>query len=82
MARPWRIEYAGALYHVYRGVDDRNLLVLSAWQTGVLSNKEIGELFGITHSSVSHIVKPVRKKLPRDRDLKQRFITVNSLFKM
>ena len=45
--------------------DDRNLLVLSAWQTGVLNNKEIGDLLGITYSSVSHIVRTVRKRLPK-----------------
>jgi hypothetical protein len=34
-----------------------------------LTNDEIGNLFGMTYSSVSHIVKTVRVKIEEDRDL-------------
>jgi len=37
--------------------DDRDLLVFSVWKTDILTNEKIGRLFGITHSSISHIVK-------------------------
>ena len=66
----------------YRGVDDRNLLVLTACQTGILNNKKSGDVFGITYSSVSHIVRTVRKRILRDKELEQKITTINSLFKM
>ena len=60
--------------------DDRNLLVFSVWKTGSLTNDEIGNLFGMTYSSVSHIVKTVRVKIEKDQDLKERYSKIYSLF--
>ena len=60
--------------------DDRNLLVFSVWKTGRLTNNEIGNLFGMTYSSVSHIVKTVRLKIEKDQDLKERYSKIYSLF--
>jgi len=62
--------------------DNRDFLVLSVWKTGVLTNNEIGNLFGLTYSSVSHIVKSVKLRLQKDRILKSKFDHVYSLFKM
>ena len=62
--------------------DDRNLLVFSVWKTGRLTNDEIGNLFGMTYSSVSHIVKTVRVKIEEDRDLKEKYGKIYSLFKI
>ena len=60
--------------------DDRNLLVFSVWKTGRLTNDEIGNLFGMTYSSVSHIVKTVRLKIEKDQDLKEKYGKIYSLF--
>jgi len=60
--------------------DDRNLLVFSVWKTGSLTNDEIGNLFGMTYSSVSHIVKTVRVKIEEIRDLKEKYGKIYSLF--
>ena len=60
--------------------DDRNLLVFSVWKTGILTNDRIGNLFGITYSSVSHIVKTVRLRIDKDRDLKGKYSKIYSLF--
>jgi len=60
--------------------DDRDLLVFSVWKTGMLTNNEIGNLFGMTYSSVSHIVKTVRVKIEEDRDLKEKYGKIYSLF--
>ena len=61
--------------------DDRDLLVLSAWKTGLLTNDEIGRIFGMTYSSVSHIVRSVRLRMQQDSNLKERFDQIYSLFK-
>ena len=53
--------------------DDRDLLVLSVWKTGVLTNDKIGRLFGMTYSSVSHIVRSIRLRMEQDHSLKERF---------
>jgi putative transposase len=62
--------------------DNRDLLVLSIWKTGVLTNDGIGRLFGMTYSSVSHIVKSIRLKMAQDPTLEERFNHIYSLFKI
>jgi putative transposase len=62
--------------------DDRDLLVLSVWKTGVLTNDKIGRLFGMTYSSVSHIVRSIRLRMEQDNSLKERFDHIYSLFKI
>ena len=62
--------------------DDRDLLVLSVWKTGVLTNDKIGRLFGMTYSSVSHIVRSIRLRMEQDNSLKERFDLIYSLFKI
>jgi putative transposase len=61
---------------------NRDLLVLLVWKTGVLTNSEIGGLFGMTYSSVSHIVKAAKSRMLKDRRLKRKFDQINSQFKM
>ncbi len=53
--------------------DDRDLLVFFIWKTGILTNEKIGCLFGMTYSSISHIVKTIKFKLDQDRGLKEKF---------
>jgi putative transposase len=62
--------------------DDRDLLVYYLWETGLYKNREIAGLFGITYSAISHIVNKMKLRLKRERFLKKRFNTLNSLFKM
>jgi REP element-mobilizing transposase RayT len=62
--------------------NDRDILVLSVWKTGLLTNEQIGSLFGLTYSSVSHIVKSIRLRIDQDGGLKTRFNQIYSLFKM
>jgi hypothetical protein len=50
--------------------DERDLLVLPVWKTGVSTNDTIGRLSGMTYSSVSHIVKSVRLRMEQDDNLK------------
>ena len=62
--------------------DDRDLLVFFLWKTGYLTNERIGHFFGLTYSSVSHIVRSIRKRLEHDRGLKKKFKKIYSQFKM
>jgi hypothetical protein len=43
--------------------DDRDLLVFFLRKTGSLTNERIGHFFGLTDSSVSHIVRSTRNRL-------------------
>ncbi|OPL15438.1 MAG: hypothetical protein AVO38_10630 [delta proteobacterium ML8_D] len=61
--------------------DDRDLLVFSVWKTGILTNEKIGRLFGMTYSSISHIIRSLRLRMDENRDLKEKFNQVYSLFK-
>ena len=64
------------------GKDDRDILVLSVWKTGLLTNEEIGRLFGMTYSSVSHIVRSIKMRIKQDNDLKDKYNVIYSLFKV
>jgi REP-associated tyrosine transposase len=59
--------------------DNRNLLVFLVWKTGILTNEKIGHLFGVSYSSVSHIVKAMKSRLNRDRKLNKTFKHLTSL---
>ena len=44
--------------------DDRDLLVLAVWKTGILTNDKIRRLFGMTYSAVRAPGKSQQKKPP------------------
>ena len=46
------------------------------------ANEEIGRLFGITYSAVSHILNSMRTKMQKDSDLRVKYMHVSSLCKM
>ena len=62
--------------------DKRDLLLYFIWQAGHLRNEQIGELFGVSYSAVSHIVKSFKAKLKKDHKLRTKFSQLNSLFKL
>ena len=61
--------------------ENRDLLIYAAWKAGRLTNAKIGELFGVTYSSVSHSVKSVKLKLENDPKLGKKLNGIYSLFK-
>ena len=61
---------------------NRDLLVFCIWKTGLLTNKKIGALFGVSYSSISHIVKSVQTKLGTDKAFMGKFMKTYSLFKI
>lgn len=60
----------------------RDMLLYFIWQAGHLKNEQIGNLFGISYSAVSHIVRSFRAKLTKDQKLQAKFNQFNSLFKL
>ena len=62
--------------------DNRDLLVFSLWQIGTMTNDDIGSLFGMTYSSVSHIVTSIRLRMMQDPSLKEKFDHIYSQYKM
>ncbi|MBE9594261.1 MAG: hypothetical protein IMF19_12385 [Proteobacteria bacterium] len=52
------------------------------WKTGRLTNANIGNLFGVTYSSVSHSIHALNTKLKKDKALRQKIDGLYSLFKI
>jgi chromosomal replication initiation ATPase DnaA len=67
-----------------RGVDKqkRDLLIYLLWKTGGLSNAQIGDLFGVSHSAVSHAVRSIKNKMQHDGNIVAKFKQLNSQFKL
>lgn len=36
--------------------EDRDVMMYALWETGLFSNEQIGHLFGIAYSAVSHVI--------------------------
>ncbi len=62
--------------------ENRDLLVYLVWKTCMLTNEEIGRLFGITYSAVSHILISMRTEMQKDSDLRVKYNHIYSLCKM
>ena len=61
---------------------DRDLLIYIAWQSGVATNQEIGEKFGMTYSAVSQRVGVIKKILNKDKELERKYQHIKSLIKI
>jgi hypothetical protein len=62
--------------------DTRDLWLYAIWRTGKVRNDQIGALFGVTYSAVSHVVKSVKTRLEKDQDIQTKFDHINPLFKL
>jgi REP element-mobilizing transposase RayT len=62
--------------------EDRDILVYALWKTGILTNEKIGQLFGVTSSSISHSVRALSLKLKKDRQVRDKLDQIYSLFKI
>ncbi len=62
--------------------DNRDLLVYFMWRSGRLTNKQIGQLFGMSYSAVSHAVKTLTARLRDNPELMRKFDKLNSQFKL
>jgi len=62
--------------------EDRDLLMYLLWKTGKLPNQKIGNLFGVTYSSVSHSIRAVNYRLIKEKNFRQKANVLYSLFKI
>ncbi len=51
------------------------------WEAGGLSNDEIGRLFGISYSALSHALRGLKTKMREDQQLTLKFNQLYSRFK-
>ena len=58
------------------------LMIYFLWQTGRFSNREIGELFGLSYSSVSKRAGIVSKRLREEKTFQDEFDRLNALIEM
>ena len=61
---------------------DRDLLIYIAWQLGMVTNREIGEKFGLTYSAVSQRVRVIKEMLSKDKELERKYWYIKSLMKI
>ncbi len=61
--------------------EERDLWVFLLWQTGSYTNGEIGEMFGISYTAVSHIVKEARNRMKNDQVFQRDYALLNSQIK-
>jgi hypothetical protein len=62
--------------------EERDLWVFLLWQAGSYTNGEIGEMFGISYTAVSHIVKEARNRMNIDQAFQRDYALLNSQIKM
>ncbi len=60
----------------------RDLIIYLLWNRGLMTNDQLGRLFNISYSAVSHNVKKFKEELTKDKKLKKRFDLYNSQFKL
>jgi REP element-mobilizing transposase RayT len=60
----------------------RDMLLYGIWKTGQLNNEQIGNLFGLSYSGVSHTVKSAKRKLSNNRQLQIKFNQLYSQFRL
>jgi predicted transcriptional regulator len=58
--------------------DKRDLLIYWVRQAGHLTNEQVGNLFGLTYSAVSHNVTENKKKMRTDKGLRTMIRQLNS----
>jgi hypothetical protein len=62
--------------------DKRDLMIYLLWKTGGYNNDQIGRLFGVNYSAVSHAVRSLKSKLRDNHELLTTFNKINSQFKL
>ena len=66
------------------GIDKhkRDLIIYFLWNKGLMTNEQLGRLFNISYSAISHSVKIFKAKMINDKKVKNQFNKINSQFKL
>ncbi|MBW2296778.1 MAG: transposase [Deltaproteobacteria bacterium] len=62
--------------------DKRDLMIFMLWNSGTITNQQIGHYFGISHSAVSHAVKSLKSRIKIKPELLAISNKLNSQFKL
>jgi len=62
--------------------ETRDLMIYLIWKAGVLTNDQIGQLFGLSYSAVSHAVRSFKAKMLENQELTAKFNDLYSQFKL
>ena len=62
--------------------DKRDLLIYLLWEIGLYKNQEIGDLLGLTYSSISRRANITRARISKDIKFKKQFKQLKSQIKM
>jgi len=65
-----------------REKDNRDMMIYYLWERGGITNEQIGELFGLTYSSISRRVFKFSERCKKDRGLKRNYDRLKSQIKV
>ena len=61
---------------------DLDLLLYVVWQSGVRTNSQIGEIFGLTGSAVSRRVGVLKLKSENDKSIRKKMVEIKSIIEI
>ena len=61
---------------------DRDLLLYAAWQLGVRTNSQLGEIFGLTGSAVSRRVAVLRSRATTDKVVRGKMADIKAIIEI
>ena len=59
-----------------------DILIYLMWKAGSLSNNEIGQLFGVSYSAISHTTRSLKTRMRDDQALAAKLNQIYSQFKL
>jgi len=65
-----------------KDIQDRDILLYFLRETGLYTNKQIGELFGLTYSAISRRACIVRLEISKQADMGQKYNMIKSIIKV
>ena len=65
-----------------KDVQDRDVLLYFLRGTGLYTNKQIGELFGLTYSAVSRRASIVKSQISKPSEMRRKYSRIKSIIKV
>jgi putative transposase len=65
-----------------KDVQDRDVLLYFLRETGLYTNKQIGELFGLTYSAVSRRASIVKSQISKPSEMRRKYSRIKSIIKV
>ena len=65
-----------------KDIQDRDVLLYFLRGTGLYTNQQIGELFGLTYSAVSRRANIVKSEISKQPEMRQKYRLIKSMIKV